>query len=190
MQTVAAFDTSFADGGPTPPYMLHYGSAGLRPAAASSVGELFGKYGAVLWEPGRHKDNVTSFIGEINEILLGRRFSVFDQATIDSLLGSLRERGNSNATINRKMAALSKLLRKAYRMADIPGLPEFHRQKERAGRLRFLEWDEEDRLFRAIEKRCPDCYRLAVSLSTPAAVSGRRSDWPGAMSRMAGRRSG
>jgi integrase len=77
---------------------------------------------------------------------------------------TLRQRGNSNATINRKMAALSKLLRKASRMGDIHSLPEFRRQKERAGRIRFLEPEEEALLFGAIKKRDEHCWRLAVFL--------------------------
>jgi integrase len=129
-----------------------------------SITELFEKYKNILWEDGNHKYNVTSFLGELNEILLGERFSAFDQSVLDDLIGKLRERGNSNATINRKMAALSKLLRKAYKMGDIHSLPEFRRQKERAGRIRFLEYDEEDRLFGAIKARCEDSYRLSIFL--------------------------
>jgi integrase len=117
-----------------------------------------------LWDDGRHKYNVSSFIGEIDELLLGERFSAFDQSTLDNLIGTLRQRGNSNATINRKMAALSKLLRKAHKMGDIHSLPEFRRQKERAGRIRFLERDEEARLFAAIKSRSEDAYRLSVFL--------------------------
>jgi integrase len=125
---------------------------------------LFDRYKNILWEDGNHKYNVTSFIGELNEILLGERFSAFDQGTLDDLIGKLRERGNSNATINRKMAALSKLLRKACKMGDIHSLPEFRRQKERSGRIRFLEYGEEDRLFAAIKARCEDSHRLSLFL--------------------------
>ncbi len=137
---------------------------GIREVKAYRIGELFSAYRDILWDDGRHKYNVSSFIGEIDEILLGERFSAFDQNTLDSLIGTLRQRGNSNATINRKMAALSKLLRKAYKMGDIHSLPEFRRQKERAGRIRFLERDEEARLFAAIRSRSEDAYRLSVFL--------------------------
>lgn len=129
-----------------------------------SLAELAGKYINILWDDGSHKYNVKSFLGEIDEILKGIRFSGFDQEMLDSVIGSLRERGNSNATINRKMAALSKLLRKANKMGDIYSLPEFVRQKERVGRIRFLEQEEEKRLFSAIKVRCEDSYRLAVFL--------------------------
>ncbi len=136
----------------------------IREVRSYKVGELFSAYRDILWDDGRHKYNVSSFIGEIDEILLGERFSVFDQSTLDNLIGTLRQRGNSNATINRKMAALSKLLRKAYKMGDIHSLPEFRRQKERAGRIRFLEREEEARLFSAIRSRSEDAYRLSVFL--------------------------
>lgn len=129
-----------------------------------SLAELSGKYINILWDDGSHKYNVKSFLGEIDEILKGIRFSGFDQAMLDSVIGSLRERGNSNATINRKMAALSKLLRKAHKMGDIYSLPEFVRQKERAGRIRFLEYEEEKRLFAAVKSRCEDSYRLSIFL--------------------------
>lgn len=125
---------------------------------------LTAKYLDILWEPGQHKGNVGSFLGEIDEILIGQSFSVFSDDMLDTIIGSLRARGNSNATINRKMAALSKLLRKAYRMGDIHSLPEFRRQKERAGRIRFLELEEEDRLFAAIAARSTDAWRLSVFL--------------------------
>ncbi|MBZ9741127.1 MULTISPECIES: tyrosine-type recombinase/integrase [unclassified Mesorhizobium] len=143
---------------------INYTYNKIREVKSYRVGELFSAYRDILWDDGRHKYNVSSFIGEIDEILLGERFSAFDQSTLDNLIGTLRQRGNSNATINRKMAALSKLLRKAYKMGDVHSLPEFRRQKERAGRIRFLERDEEARLFAAIKSRSEDAYRLSVFL--------------------------
>lgn len=129
-----------------------------------SLADLTDRYISILWDEGSHKTNVRSFLGETSEILRGKPFSVFSQDMLDSVIGTLRERGNSNATINRKMAALSKLLRKALKMGDIFSLPEFRRQKERAGRIRFLEAEEEARLFGAIKLRCEDSYRLCVFL--------------------------
>jgi len=137
---------------------------GIREVKSYRISELFAVYRDILWDDGRHKYNVSSFIGEIDEILCGQRFSAFSQETLDELIAALRKRGNSNATINRKMAALSKLLRKAYKMGDIHSLPEFRRQKEKSGRIRFLERDEEERLFSAIRARDENAYRLAVFL--------------------------
>ena len=146
------------------PYQLRYSQHHIREVQQFSIAELFQRYKDLLWTEGRHKYNVSSFIGEINEILLGKRFSTFDQETVDSLIIALRQRGNSNATINRKMAALSKLLRKASKMGNIHNLPEFRRQKEGAGRIRFLDFEEEDRLFSAIRARSEDAYRLCIFL--------------------------
>ena len=134
------------------------------PVEDFTIGELAHRYSDLLWEPGRHSDNVRSFLGEIDEIFAGKRFTAFDQQMLDSLIGTLRRRHNSNATINRKTAALSKLLRKAYKMGDVCGLPEFKRQKEVQGRIRFLECDEEDRLFAAIRSQSEEYYRLCVFL--------------------------
>ena len=111
-----------------------------------------------------HKYNVSSFIGELDEILLGATFSEFTDAMLDTLVAALRTRGNSNATINRKMAALSKLLRKAHRMGDVRSLPEFKRLNEKAGRIRFLEPDEETRLFAAIFEKSELYGRFCVFL--------------------------
>ncbi|MBX3598949.1 MAG: site-specific integrase [Rhizobiaceae bacterium] len=145
-------------------YELRYSNQKIRQVEQFSISELFDRYKDLLWAEGRHKYNVSSFIGEINEILHSKRFSTFDQETVDSLIIALRQRGNSNATINRKMAALSKLLRKASKMGTIHNLPEFKRQKEGAGRIRFLELDEEDRLFNAIRAKSEDAYRLCIFL--------------------------
>lgn len=136
----------------------------VKKVEAFTISELFAAYGPILWDEGRHKENVKSFLGEIDEIFLNQRFSTFSQESLDDLIGTLRERGNSNATINRKMAALSKLLRKACKMGDIYSLPEFRRQKERSGRIRFLEIDEEERLFAEIRLRSEHYWQLSVFL--------------------------
>lgn len=130
----------------------------------TTLTELLQRYADILWEEGSHKYNVKAFIGELDEILLNARFSTISQDMLDSLIGALRKRGNSNATINRKMAALSKLLRKAHKMGDIHSLPEFRRQKERAGRLRFLEANEEATLFREIGNRSDLYLKLSIFL--------------------------
>lgn len=129
-----------------------------------SLADLSRKYIDILWDDGQHKHNVRSSLGEMDEILAGVRFSSFGDDMLDHVMGVLRSRGNSNATINRKMAALGKLLRKAHKMGDIQSLPEFRRQKERSGRIRFLEEDEEDRLFAEIRARNEDAWRLSVFL--------------------------
>ncbi len=155
------------DSGTTVAYTLawsHAGTRTLKPVVEHSLAALLEVYGSALWENGSHKRNVISFIGELDELVQPRRFSAFSQQMLDQLIAALRDRGNSNATINRKVAALSKLLRKAHKMGDIHSLPEFRRQKERQGRIRFLEPEEEARLFAAIRARDEDAWRLCIFL--------------------------
>jgi integrase len=144
---------------------LQYNQGGpIKIVENTSLSQLFQKYGDILWEPGSHRNNVEAFVSELDEIILGATFNTFSQDMVDGLIGELRKRSNSNATINRKMAALSKLLRKAFKMGDVYSLPEFKRQKERAGRIRFLEQDEEDRLFDAIYAKDTQYHALCIFL--------------------------
>lgn len=144
-------------------YQFNHAMGGNQPSR-SSLRALLMRYEDILWESGSHKYNVSSFVGELDEILLGATFTAFTDDMLDGLIASLRKRGNSNATINRKMAALSKLLRKAHKMGDINGLPEFRRLKEKAGRIRFLDPDEEARLFKAIRDKSELYERLCIFL--------------------------
>lgn len=130
----------------------------------TSLKSLFERYGDILWMPGSHKYNVTNFIGEMHDLLPDPVFSSFTEEMLDDIVGKLRKRGNGNATINRKMAALSKLLRKAQKMGDLVSLPEFKRQKEKAGRIRFLEPTEEDLIFSELKAVSQAYYRLSIFL--------------------------
>lgn len=149
----------------TAPVTYSYGDQGAALSSGCvSLLDLYSRHGNILWEEGKHKYNVSSFIGEISEILLSRNSNSFSQQIVDEIIGELRRRGNSNATINRKMSALRKLLRKAHKMGEIAILPEFRREKERGGRVRFLEIDEEEHLFSLIAGLSEDAHRLSVFL--------------------------
>ncbi|WP_105436487.1 tyrosine-type recombinase/integrase [Neorhizobium tomejilense] len=148
-------------------YAVNYqfnASGPIKVVKSNRLTTLLERYVDILWETGSHKSNVKAFISELDEILLGQAFETFTDEMVDRLIGDLRKRGNSNATINRKMAALSKLLRKAFKMGEIHSLPEFRRQKEKAGRIRFLEFEEEDRLFAAIRAKDELYYALCIFL--------------------------
>lgn len=141
-----------------------HGDADGKPITGRTLTELYEAHHHVLWETSFHKYCVESFIREFDRFLEREKLDAFPQEKLDYLICRLRDRGNSNATINRKLAALSKLLKKAYRMGDLQNLPEFRRLKERTGRIRFLERDEEDALFQAIRIRSDDYYRLSTFL--------------------------
>lgn len=70
---------------------------------------------------------------------------------IDEYILTLEAEGNSNGTINRKLAALSKMLRFALERDWISKLPAMHRKKEYEGRIRFLTRDEELLMVKTLE---------------------------------------
>lgn len=167
MNTAKSADSIFSSAGTSPAYEVTYSLSGNKTASlvkSYSIIDLFRLYGDHLWDDGKHKYNVTFFLAELDEIASPRYFSTFSQEALDHIVAKLRARGNSNATINRKVSALRKLLRKSHRMGTIHSLPEFKREKERAGRIRFLEDDEEDRLFSSIAIRSADYHHLALFL--------------------------
>lgn len=129
-----------------------------------TLAELYQRHHNVLWEESFHKYCVAGFIRELDSILASERLGHFSQEKLDFLIGELRGRANSNGTINRKLSALGKLLKKARKMGDVHSLPEFQRLKERAGRIRFLDYDEQDRLFAAIRSRSEIYANLSVFL--------------------------
>src|SRR5690606_26040849 len=45
-------------------YSISYGSPELHVVTEFSLKELFDRFGDILWEPGKHKYNVTFFIGD------------------------------------------------------------------------------------------------------------------------------
>lgn len=137
------------------------------PAGDCRIGlrQLHARHRHALWDAGTfHAYCVERFIEECDAILAGRPVAGFSQVDLDHLIATLRGRGNSNATINRKLSAVGKLLKKGASMGEVHALPEFRRLKGRAGRLRFLEFEEEDRLFSAIRLRSEDYFRLSVFL--------------------------
>ncbi len=112
---------------------------------------LWDTYSGILWEPGTHKKACKSYVYELQEILDRNRITTIDNNMIDVVVGSLRNKGNRNSTVNRKLAAMSKLLRKHYRAGGIDRLPDFQKLPERNGRIRFLSRDEEMFLFAALD---------------------------------------
>ena len=45
----------------------------IKVVKSFTIAQLFSSYGKILWEEGKHKGNVKSFLGEIDEILLNQR---------------------------------------------------------------------------------------------------------------------
>lgn len=111
---------------------------------------LWQQYAGALWENNNHKNNCYAFIHEIDEFMRLRKIVVYDDALIDILVDHFRIIGNRNSTINRKLSALYRLLRKAERSGQITRLPTYVRLRERNSRVRFLTADEEAVMFSTI----------------------------------------
>lgn len=115
--------------------------------------ELWQLHSGSLWENGRHKETCRAFIEEIGEYMLGAPASAIDDGFVDGLIAHYRKKGNRNSTINRKLAALFKLLKRAERAGQITRLPTYLRLRERNSRVRFLTSEEEEKLFSTIAAR-------------------------------------
>ena len=111
------------------------------------LAHIYNKYSSILWEHGSHKSSVYAFISEIDEIMISHKIDKYDDDLIDFLIIYFRGKDNSNATINRKLSALYKLLRKAARSGIITKLPSYVRLPEKNQRIRFLTKLEEELLF-------------------------------------------
>ncbi|MDD6180549.1 MAG: tyrosine-type recombinase/integrase [Desulfovibrionaceae bacterium] len=69
-----------------------------------------------------------------------------DLEWIDEYVDALLAQGNSGSTVNRKLSALSSMLRVAFERGKIEHLPKMPRRKEGEHRIRFLSVEEEARL--------------------------------------------
>ena len=66
-----------------------------------------------------------------------------DTEAIDAYSAHLKAKGNSRATINRKLSVISKILTRAFEKGRIDRKPYIERQPESQGRIRFITPDEE-----------------------------------------------
>ena len=81
-----------------------------------------------------------------------RDVSTINMEDVDNFIGWLRRQGNSPATINRKLSALSKVLRMAYERGKMAKRLRLPRQKEALNRIRFLSDEEEAVLIGTMER--------------------------------------
>ncbi len=83
---------------------------------------------------------------------------------IDAYIAHLTENGNSKGTVNRKLAALSRVMSFARESEMMVRRPKVRRQLEDEGRTRFLTDDEEATLLHTLSDRERDCHAEAVSV--------------------------
>lgn len=91
--------------------------------------------------------------------------STITPSEIDRAISSFRERGNSDATINRKLSALSKMLRFAMDRGVIQRMPRIEKFPEEEGRIRWYSHEEEKVFLDYLEAEGrTDFYDLLVFL--------------------------
>lgn len=107
----------------------------------------------------------------INAACLVRFFGVdlplseITRTSIDAFVEAMRAQGNSAGTCNRKLAALSKILRLANEVGGLPILPKFpKRRAEQQGRIRFLSEEEERNVLAFMRARGVPQYADAVAV--------------------------
>ena len=92
----------------------------------------------------------------MNELLryFGKNLPIADITTIqiDDFIFEQKKASKANGTINRKLAALSKILRFAHEQGKLASMPVFHRQKEGQNRIRWLTQEEELQIMRTLEQ--------------------------------------
>lgn len=99
---------------------------------------------------------------------------------IEGLVKALRDAGNSNPTINRKLASLSKMLRYAYNMEWTDRIPRIEKTKESKNRIRWLTKEEENKLKDVLlTMKRPDLVNLVTFLVDTGARVGEaiRLEW-------------
>ncbi|WP_299861367.1 site-specific integrase [uncultured Hoeflea sp.] len=140
---------------PLEPDTTYSSAAGAGASCLPLPAELWRQHAGLLWENGRHKTNCNSFIHEIHTFMQLHKIATYDDILIDRLIDHFRSLGNRNSTINRKLSALYRLLRKAERSGQIPRLPSYVRLRERNSRVRFLTAEEEVCMFTSVGKHNP-----------------------------------
>lgn len=98
---------------------------------------------------------------------------VINTEKIQKFIDAMRYKGNSNATINRKTAALSKVLRYSYQNEKIDKMPYIPRQREPLKNERYLSVEEEVAMHRIfMQLGYPHMSRLCTFLiNTGARIS-------------------
>lgn len=136
-----------ANGLPPPPVDTDGSTAvtSLGPYISSVFDELYGSNKSRKKYEGYCKQIIEHFGA-------GKPLKDITTVETDAWLKTLKSDGNSDATLNRKMSILSKLLKKARELELIDKLPVMRRRKEGKGRKRFLTDSEEQLIIKTLWK--------------------------------------
>ena len=144
-----------------PPSGLSAGSG----QPCTTLGELADVVYTQVWANTRGE--VTALINSKAVVrLLGEdtRISTISTNDVDGMIKELKELGNSPATINRKLAALSKMLSFAFARGWINRKPVFEKLRESVGRTRYLSSDEYEMIRQDLHEHDMEMCLLVVVL--------------------------
>jgi integrase len=126
--------------------------AAARPVTGGwTVGEAITKTFEAAWAGTKSEQTFRKLEGQIIDYWgKSRPLGSITTTDLDAWVEHLKAKGNSDATINRKLAFLSKLFTVALPRKGVGTKPKFPRRKEYNGRIRFLSPDEERRVIDAL----------------------------------------
>jgi integrase len=112
--------------------------------AAGTLQELADETYAKFWKDLAHGQAYRHKLNAVVKVLgPSRSAAEIDDDAVEEFVEGLEDAGNSNGTINRKLAALSKMLRYGVRKGKLEKMPHIDRKPEGGGRIRWLTDDEE-----------------------------------------------
>ncbi|MEE9923540.1 MAG: tyrosine-type recombinase/integrase [Brucella anthropi] len=114
-----------------------------------TISRLIEFLGDDLWSESKYRESAIIFLHEIADIKRDEFVTFRDDDYIE-IANELRKRNNKNSTINRKINALTKLLRAAQKIGLIPHVPTFKRLSEDRTFLRVLSKEEEVAIIRSM----------------------------------------
>lgn len=116
-----------------------------------SLGRALERTAAVRWDGTRGEETaLVNAQAAVDYYGAGTSVDTISTARLDDYVEHLKRLGNSNGTINRKLSALSAILRTAHERGGLRTMPKVPRLKEGVGRLRWLSEAEERDLLRVL----------------------------------------
>lgn len=152
----------------------------VRGANGTTLDELVESTRARYWSGTASAQGATSNAEQVAEILGGNRHPAdITTSDVDNLIAELTKLGNSNATINRKLAALGKMMSHALSRGIIDKKPLIERKRESQGRVRWYTNEEEAKILAAASAVSSDFADIVLFLIDTGARLGDawRVEW-------------
>ncbi len=126
-------------------YMLIHGKiSGTKPHRVWTLGVALDYCNAMVWSPVK-PNRYPNRMGEVAVEFFGRSrpLDTMDTEAIDLWVHEMERRGNSNATINRKLSALSTMMTIAHDRNRLEKKPKIPYRRSYNSRIRYLSQGEE-----------------------------------------------